>query len=278
VALRWWFLLRLQRIRIGLWETIRLTFLGQFYKAVVPGTVGGDLVKAYYVSKHTQKKAALLVSMFVDRLLGLAELTMLAAVMISIVLAARLEPWSKIATPAISTGVIVVLVTGMLVFLLSQRFRRLFRLQKFYRRLPIAHHIEAAGDAARLYRRRYRQLLQATAITIGAHILFVGAIWMLGLSLRLDGIAWYSYFVYVPLIYIIGAVPITPGGVGLIEQLYVTYFVSAAAHVSPSIVLTMALLARLIPILLALPGAVVAITGPRLPKVQAMQRELNGQL
>jgi uncharacterized protein (TIRG00374 family) len=173
-----------------------------------------------------------------------------------------------------STAIIVVLVTGMLAFLLSQRFRRVFHLQKIYRRLPIAHHIEAAGDAARLYRRRIRQLLQAIGLTIGAHVFFVGAIWMLGLSLHIDGIPWYSYFVYVPLIYIIGAIPLTPGGVGLIEQLYVTYFVSAQGGVGASIILAMALLARLIPILLGLPGAAVAVTGPRLPRAEAIEAEL----
>ncbi|MCK4602478.1 MAG: flippase-like domain-containing protein, partial [Phycisphaerae bacterium] len=71
VTVRWWFMLRIQRIRIGLWESARLTFLGLFFNAVVPGTVGGDLVKAYYVSKHTPRKAAALVSTFVDRMMGL---------------------------------------------------------------------------------------------------------------------------------------------------------------------------------------------------------------
>ena len=132
-----------------------------------------------------------------------------------------------------------------------------------------------SGDAARLYRRRVRQLLEAIGITIGAHIFFVGAVWMLGLSLGIAGIPWYSYFVYVPLIYIIGAIPITPGGVGLIEQLYVTYFVSVEGGVNASVVLAMALLARLIPILLGLPGALVAVTGPRLPKTEAMRQELS---
>lgn len=269
IAVRWWFLLRLQRIRVPLWEVIRLTFLGQFFNAVVPGTVGGDLVKAYYVSKHTPQKAAVLVSIFVDRILGLTEMTLLAVVMILCVLAGGWESFDAIRNPAISVAVVVGIVVVAMTFLLSSRFRSVFHLQKIYQRLPIAHHIEAAGDAAVLYRKRIRYLLEAMAMTFGAHVLFVGAIALLGLSLDLP-VAWYKYFVYIPLIYIIGAIPITPGGVGLVEKLYLAYFA-----VNPSLVLAMALLARLIPILLALPGAVVAITGPKIPKANEMEKELG---
>ncbi|MCK4600900.1 MAG: flippase-like domain-containing protein, partial [Phycisphaerae bacterium] len=250
----------------------RLTFLGLFFNAVVPGTVGGDLVKAYYVSKHTPRKAAALVSTFVDRMMGLTELTLLAAVMIVVVWAAGLETFEKIRLPAISIVVVIFVVALVLTFLLSKRFRRLLHLQKLYQRLPIAKHIAAAGHAANLYRRRLRYLAQAVLMTFGAHVFWVGAIAFIGASLGLQ-IPWYSYFVYIPLIYILGAVPLTPGGVGLIEKFYVVFFVAAA--VGASEVLALALLARLLPMFWGLPGAVVAVTGPRLPKAEAIKAELD---
>ncbi len=272
VAVRWWMLLRIQRIRLKLWEVIRLTFLGQFFNAVVPGTVGGDLIKAYYVSKHTDRKAAALVSIFVDRVMGLTELVLLAAVMLIIVWATGLEGLSNIRTPAITVGVVMVVVVVVLAMLLSARFRRMFHIQKLYQRLPIAKSLAAAGDAANLYRKRIAYLIRAVAITFGAHIAWVGAIGLIGKSLGLQ-IPFYNYFVYIPLIYIIGAVPLTPGGVGLIEKFYLVFFVSAL--VTPSEVLALALLARIIPIFWGLPGAVVAITGPKLPKADQMQAELG---
>jgi uncharacterized protein (TIRG00374 family) len=269
---RWWMLLRIQDIRISLWEAVRLTFLGQFFNAVVPGTVGGDLVKAYYVAKHTPKKAAVLVSVFADRVLGLAELTLMASVMMALVLATGRERFEKLRTPAISLAVVVVVVIGALAFLLSGRFRRALRLQKLYRRLPVAHHIAAAGDAARLYRRRLGSLAKAILITLGAHVAFVGFVALIGMSLSVPT-PWYSYFMYVPLIYILGAVPLTPGGVGLIETFYVDFFRSPQC--GPSTILALAMLARLIPILWGLPGAVVAVTGAKVPKAESMQAELG---
>ena len=272
VAVRWWMLLRIQGICIRLWEATRLSFLGQFFNTVVPGVVGGDLVKAYYVSKHTPKKAAVLLSVFVDRVMGLTELTIMAAAMIVIVLAWGIESFSRIRLAVISMIVVsgIVVVTFML--LLSQRLRKALRLQKIYQRLPIAHHIAAAGDAAVLYRQRIRALLRAILMTFGAHVLWVGSIALLGVSLALQ-IPWHSYFLYIPLIYIIGAVPLTPGGVGIIENFYLIFLTSSL--VGDSQLFALAMLARLIPIFWSLPGAVVAVTGPKLPKAEVIQTELG---
>lgn len=272
---RWWGLVRIQGIPIGLWEAIRLTFLGQFFHSVVPGTVGGDLIKAYYVAKHTPKKAAVLVSVFVDRVLGLAELTLLAAVMLSGILvfgAARLDD-EGIRPAAVTTVIVIAIVAGALAFLLSRRFRRLFHLQRLYRRLPIAHHIDAAGEAAGIYARRLPALLKAVGLTFLAHLAWIGAVIFLGAGLSLPT-PWYSYFVYIPLIYIIGAVPVTPGGVGLIEKLFLIFF-SISAPGMASAILALALLARLLLVFWGLPGLWVMITGTKPPKVQAMEAELG---
>jgi hypothetical protein len=272
IAVRWWFLLRLQDIRIRFWEVIRLTFLGQFFNQVVPGTVGGDLVKAYYVSKHTPKKAAVLVSVFVDRVLGLTELTLLAAVMVVAVLIGGMETFDTVREPVLYVVVVTGIVVMALVFLLSSRFRSMFHLQRFYQRLSIARHVAAAGDAARLYRQRLPALLKAIGATFGAQFVWIMSITLLGVSIGLsEHIKWYNYFTYIPLIYIIGAIPLTPGGVGIVEGFYIRFF----SMVNPSAILVLAMLARIIPILWGLPGIIVAVTGPKLPKVEQMQAELQ---
>ena len=67
VGLRWWLLLRTQSIFISLWAAVKLYFLGWFYNICMPGSVGGDLVRAWYVTKHTDKRFEAVLSVFVDR-------------------------------------------------------------------------------------------------------------------------------------------------------------------------------------------------------------------
>ncbi len=271
IGLRWWVLLRIQEFPIPALEALRLTMLGQFFNVVVPGTVGGDVVKAYYVSRRHGRVPAVLVSIFSDRLLGLTELVLMASVMLTVVLATGAGTWERLKTPAYTTAVILCGVIFALAFLLSGRFRRLLHLHKLYRRLPIAHHIAAAGDAARLYRRRPAALAKAVVVTAGAHVAWIGSIALLGIGLGLETPV-YSYFVYIPLIYTLGAVPLTPGGVGLIEGFFVAFFQSP--QTSPSEILVLAMLARLVPMTWGLPGLYFVLAGPRLPKAEQMQEEL----
>src|SRR5210317_799195 len=56
VGFRWWLLLRTQSIFINLAASVKLNFLGWFYNNFMPGSVGGDLVRAWYVTKHTEKR------------------------------------------------------------------------------------------------------------------------------------------------------------------------------------------------------------------------------
>jgi hypothetical protein len=249
-----------------------LTFLGLFFNAVVPGTVGGDLVKAWYVARSTPRKMAVVVSVFFDRALGLAELTLMGSGMILLVWLAGMKTFAELRTVAALTAVVLAGLGLSLIFLLSRRFRRFFHLQRLYRRLPFSHHIEAVGEAVNVYRGNLHGLLVAVGITILAHIHFIGAIALAGVSVGMT-VEWYYYYLYVPLIYIFGAVPLTPGGVGYVEGLYDTFFTSLGAGASE--VFALALLARFIPLLWGLPGVLVTFTGPKVPQAGTIESDLG---
>jgi uncharacterized membrane protein YbhN (UPF0104 family) len=209
----------------------------------------------------------------VDRVLGLTELTLLSGAIILVALTTGLETYENIKLGVWTDLTALGLIIGTMTFILSARVRKMFRLEKLYSRLPIAHHIAAAGDAAKVYRRRIGALVKAVGITFGAHIVWIGSIALLGVSFPMmhQTIKWYQYFMYLPLVYIIGALPITFGGAGLIEGLYVKFFLAAGS----STALAFALLARLAQVICAMPGALVALTGPKLPKTAAIEAELE---
>ncbi|MCE5326127.1 MAG: flippase-like domain-containing protein [Planctomycetaceae bacterium] len=273
-AVRLRILLQSQEIDVGLWEITRLTFLGQFYNNVIPGSVGGDLVKAFYLAKHTSHKARVLLAVFVDRVLGLAALAIMAAALVLISLWAGLGSWENIRSGVISVVIMVaaILVTGT--FILSSRFRRLFHLQKIYGRLSFAHHFQAAGEGTRLLRQHPGYLLQAVGVTLVSQTFWIGSIWLTGRALSIEGLSWYHYFLYVPLVYVIGAVPVTPGGLGFIEKLYVLFLGPSGVGADKTLVGLLALLARGVQLFWALPGIIVSVQGAKVPRPDAMEAEL----
>ena len=78
VGFRWWLLLRTQSIFIDFWDAVRLSFLGWFYNNFMPGSVGGDFLRAWYVTKHTDKRFEAALSVFVDRIIGLLSALIIA--------------------------------------------------------------------------------------------------------------------------------------------------------------------------------------------------------
>jgi len=83
IGLRWWLLLRTQSIFISFWAAVKLYLLGWFYNNFMPGSVGGDLVRAGYVTKHTEKRFEAALSVFVDRAIGVFS-TLIIAVFFSL--------------------------------------------------------------------------------------------------------------------------------------------------------------------------------------------------
>lgn len=271
ISLRWRYLLKVQGIVVPLWEIVKVTFLGTFFNYVIPGNVSGDLVKAYYIAKGTRKTVAVMVSVFVDRAIGLLEFTLLPVGMIIVIYFSESYQPGKLTLPAIITAAALVGVSSGLAIMISSRFRSLLKLDRILARLPLKRHLIIAAKAGNLYSRRPGVLAKAAAISLAGQVVFISAIMLCGFTLGLK-IPWHHFFLYIPLIYIVAAVPASPGGLGVAEAFYITFFTSKV--VSASEVLAMALAARLIPMICSLPGIIVALRGPKIPSVEQIEAEL----
>ncbi len=271
-GVRFWLLLRAVEIRISLGQSIRLTFLGQFYNMIVPGTIGGDVVKAWHVSRHCGRVAPVLVTVATDRLIGLGEFVLLSLISVATCLGLGLASWDDIHVGAIATFIAAGICSGGICLLLSPKLRGLLHLETLYRRTSLAHHFDAAGDSATKLASHPGILLAAWGMSAIGHLCFLGGIAIIGIGLGLD-VPWWSYFIYLPLIQVLAAVPLTPGSVGVMEELYIRSFATAGA--AASVVLPMALLARIIPMLWALPGLWVVMTGTKLPPAAELVAELH---
>jgi hypothetical protein len=78
---RWHVLVRAQDLPITLLGTVRIGLLGFFFNTFLPGSVGGDLVKAAAVAREQSRRTAAVATVIMDRVIGLWSLIFFVAFM-----------------------------------------------------------------------------------------------------------------------------------------------------------------------------------------------------
>lgn len=74
-GIRFWFLLRLQKIDLPLLRALRLTFVGFFFNLFLIGSTGGDAIRLYYLIRwFPDRKARSALAILLDRIFGVAVL------------------------------------------------------------------------------------------------------------------------------------------------------------------------------------------------------------
>jgi uncharacterized membrane protein YbhN (UPF0104 family) len=276
IAFRWWLLLRSQGVHIAVRTAVGLFFLGLFYNNVMPGSVGGDLLKAWYITKHTEKRLAGALSVVVDRVIGLVGLVVMAAVAYllfshgSLGSSTQAQPGRGESWLGRYGSLVVWIALGTLLALaivLAQPYGR----ARIWGAIRRACHrgiglLAGVKDALALYCSKPLTLFWATVLTFIGQSIVIVAFWLLGRNLGITaGLT--QYFVIFPVIWVVGAIPISVAGLGVVEGGTVFLFARlAGAPGERSFVLALALCQRFIWVLASLPGAAVHLLGTHLPR------------
>ena len=277
IGVRWWVFMRAQDIRIPVFLAIKLTFLGQFFTNFMPSAVGGDLVRAWYVSQHTDKRLQAALGVLVDRLMGLISTFVLAIT--SYLLFMRGEGLFQVSQkdagpvsafldkhPISSYQILlfVIILAGALFILAG-----LFDLKGFFRKIygHFTHLLSQLKEAILVYYHHPLVLVFGLLGTIFLQSMVILSLWLVGRDLGMDAQLRY-YFVFFPLVWVLGAIPVSIGGLGILEGGLVLLFVKFTGA-APEAVLTVALCHRLTWIFASIPGVVVHLTGAHRHKEQS---------
>ena len=74
---RWHELMKAVDVPMGMGRAFVINMVGSFYNSFLPGSTGGDAFKAYYASKQTPHRTRAVMSVLVDRAVGLLALIIL---------------------------------------------------------------------------------------------------------------------------------------------------------------------------------------------------------
>jgi uncharacterized protein (TIRG00374 family) len=216
LALRWRIFLAEQRIGAPFRRLFPLTWAGQFFNAVLPGSTGGDVVKIYQLCRlYPEHKAAAAASVVADRLSALiALLAMCAGAFVLDPIPLRAVLSARVATATLllwSLGA-AALGTGA-----AWLFFRALRLTR------IGSRVERTLRALRQNLRFNSGSLSALALAFALHCLNFFITYSFCRALHLT-ITYPQILLLMPVLLFVVLLPITINGHGLRELLLIAYF------------------------------------------------------
>lgn len=216
-TLRWRSLLVLAKVEMPFLRLLQLQLTALFFNVVIPGNVGGDVVKALYVARGAapKQRTTILLIVFVERLVGLAGLLVVAG----IVTALRGDAlWhdAKLKQLALAVGVLAVLaVLGPLAVIVALRVAgdRLDRVTSGPSRF--AGLLNRLVAAMRLLSSGPVQLLKALVLSMMIHAIAIGLFTVLTRAILAQDVAYSAVATVFPLGILTMVLPISPAGVGV---------------------------------------------------------------
>jgi uncharacterized membrane protein YbhN (UPF0104 family) len=183
----------------AVWRYGAFYFIGMFFNMMLPTSVGGDVVRAWYLDHRPGKRLHALVSVLVDRASGLLVLLGVACVAMALC-PIPLPRWVPLAVWTTAAGS----VAGILLVPFLHRWTsRLDRLHRLLRAVAVYT--------------RYPKLLVATGVLSvlvqGANVVIVLVI---GRAMGLHIPASY-YWIFVPMVTLLTMLPLSLNGMGIRE-------------------------------------------------------------
>jgi uncharacterized protein (TIRG00374 family) len=207
-SVRWQLLARPLGLDRPLHQFIAFYFIGMYFNLLLPTSVGGDVVRAWYLDGGSGRKLAAFLSVFVDRFSGLLVLLALACVAVALCPIA-LPAWIHVSV----WGTIAAAVAGLVGFSIFD-----FR-SSIAGKVPgvnrLSHKIESvrAGSTHLL---RPGLVLSTTVLSLVVQASNVVLVWLVGRAIDAPVPASY-YWILVPMVTLLTLLPISLNGMGVRE-------------------------------------------------------------
>jgi uncharacterized membrane protein YbhN (UPF0104 family) len=215
LALRWQIFLKKQRVSLPLTTLVPLTWSGQFFNSILPGSTGGDFIKIYQLCRFfPERKADTAITVVMDRLSALVALVVLAAADFAV----NPISWSDIAggTPFGNSRVLAMLlgagvfggVATLIIILKSPKIRA---------------HAAKVLQAIKRALSPDRYLAAGIVLSFVLHLLNFLIIFCFGQAIGLT-MSYFKALQFLPVLLLLVMMPVTVNGHGLREVLLIFYF------------------------------------------------------
>lgn len=221
---RWRILLKIQNILSHFWYALNLSLIGQFFNFAMPGGVGGDLIKSYYlIQDHPEARGKAVLTVLADRVIGLH-------MMFFVAFFAILSDFSFIQNNPKMISIFYIITLAcifsslglFLVFSQNAKVKNFIRTQ-FFKVIFLKskyHHVESLNSFAQ----NKGLLLKAYFYSFAAQSLSILVMYYVCQGVLQLDISIHSFFIIAPIGFIFTALPISPAGIGVGQAAFLFLF------------------------------------------------------
>jgi glycosyltransferase 2 family protein len=221
-VVRWRMVLRVQGLNLPFARATEISLVAHFFNSFLLGSTGGDLMKAYYAARETHhKKTEAVVTVFVDRLIGLWTMLLFTGLMM---IPNRNLLFTNGRLQALTSWLVLLMFAGCTTLVVLAFWGGVSRqwsgARRWLRRLPRGDWLERSLDSCRRFGKEPSFVVRALAISMLLNIACVLQWHVLadGLGLLIPMIVLSAL---VPMVICVSALPVTPSGLGVRENLFV---------------------------------------------------------
>jgi uncharacterized protein (TIRG00374 family) len=215
-CLKWQILLATRQIRVPMVKLLSLYVIGYFFNNLLPSNVGGDVVRMYELRRYTGQTSESVASVFLERFIGASALVFMAALSLII-------NWALFSRSPLLWVIIGILgAYGGGVWLIFDRraLKAIMGRISIKALARIGNKLKEIHDAIYRFRENKGVIVRTFLLSILYNILAIFNVQVCFFGLNIPVSLW-DTAVTVPIVLLVGMLPISLGGLGLSEGAYV---------------------------------------------------------
>ena len=251
-TIKWHYLARKLNFRVSFFRLFVFYIVGRFFNLVLPSSIGGDIVRVHLLARENKRYAQAAAVVFVERLTGVITLVTFAILAAFIALEKFNIQWLNIAFLVAIIGVVLLvwlIIDDRLFYFVEKLFKGRNRIID-----KILLKTAKFKEAATQYRNDTKSIILAFVYSLVFYFFAIFNFWVTAMVFQND-VSLTSMFIAVPIIMFIMNIPLSVGGIGIMEFAYT--FVLSLFGFAPEIALSIALLMRLKTLIAAAIGACI---------------------
>ena len=246
---RWRLILRNFEVRMSSVPLLKLAFIGSFFNLFLPTGIGGDFVRAFYLSRDVGRGiSSILTTILLERSGGLCALLLIGTI------SSALSDLEVSGIPAVYLFLILLVgytLINLLLFLPWIHTQIDLRLKR-WKFDSIAAQMEMIYQGLQTLRRDGRTLGGSLLLSLIVQFNSILVMWILAQAIGITA-SFLTFLIFIPLINLTLMIPLAISGFGLREGAY--YLLFSQVGIPAEMSITLSLMSYLVLLLAGFPGA-----------------------